>query len=121
MATKLIPSDLFQKELKRLARKFPAVLKEVETLSQALEDDQRPGDKIPNIAFYEAYKVRLKNSSAKKGKSGGFRVIYYVYIADTVVLLTIYSKSEQDNISSEAIQSLIDDNIPDEPESDKSL
>jgi mRNA-degrading endonuclease RelE of RelBE toxin-antitoxin system len=59
------------------------------------------------------YKVRLKNPSASKGKSGGFRAIYYVQLADLVVLLTIYSKTEQVDIPAEAIQDIIND-LPDE-------
>ena len=117
MTTKIIPSNRFQKELKRLARKFPAVIVEVETLSKTLASDERPGDKIPNVASYETYKVRLKNPSASKGKSGGFRVIYYVRIADTVVLLSIYSKTEQENIAPEAILSIIETTAPENNES----
>lgn len=48
-------------------------------------------------------KVRLAITSKRKGKSGGARVITYVVLfaqADTEVkLITIYDKSEQENIS----------------------
>jgi mRNA-degrading endonuclease RelE of RelBE toxin-antitoxin system len=117
MPTKAIVPPFFKKELQRLFRKYPAVLDEFESLRLAIEKDERPGDKIPNVG-YDVYKERLKNPSAKKGKSGGFRVIYYVYIEDTVFFLSIYSKSEQENISPEAIQDLIDE--LDLPESDES-
>jgi mRNA-degrading endonuclease RelE of RelBE toxin-antitoxin system len=29
-------------------------------------------------AKYQIFKVRLKNSDTRKGKSGGYRVIYYL-------------------------------------------
>jgi hypothetical protein len=46
----------------------------------------------------------LKN----KGKSGGARVITYVVVDDTVVfLLTIYDKSELDNISDIELKAMI--------------
>jgi hypothetical protein len=46
----------------------------------------------------------LKN----KGKSGGARVITYVVVDDTVVfLLTIYDKSEPDNISDIELKAMI--------------
>jgi len=54
-------------------------------------------------------KVRLANPSAQKGKSGGFRVIYYVRLGDRVVLLTIYAKSDQPDISPQDIIALLDD------------
>ena len=43
--------------------------------------------------------IYLEISSKGKGKSGGARVITYVYVAKTTIyLLTIYDKSEQDSI-----------------------
>ena len=52
---------------------------------------------------YRLRKVRLAITSKGKGKSGGARVITYTVIfaqADTEVkLITIYDKSERDNIS----------------------
>jgi len=93
-------------ELKRLERKYPGVLDEVGKLISRLEADERPGDKIPNVG-HDVYKVRLKNPAARKGKSGGFRVIYYVRIAEHIVLLTIYSKSQQTDIDLETIRQLI--------------
>ncbi len=91
-----------------MARKYPLVLLEIEKLVQELKDDNRPGDIIPNVG-YEVYKVRLANPSAQKGKSGGFRVIYYVRLADNVALLTIYSKGDYEHIPINRIQSLIED------------
>ena len=70
-----------------------------------LQDDERPGQRIPGVG-YAVYKVRLPNRSARRGKSGGFRVIYYAQIADTVTLLAIYSKSEDVDISIKEIQQL---------------
>ena len=70
-----------------------------------LQDDERPGQRIPGVG-YAVYKVRLPNRSARRGKSGGFRVIYYAQIADTVTLLAIYSKSDDVDISIREIQQL---------------
>ncbi len=47
-------------------------------------------------------------SSKGKGKSGGARVITYVYIqSETVYLLSIYDKSDDENISDSEIRDLI--------------
>ena len=40
--------------------------------------------------------------------SGRFRVIYYVQFADHVILLTIYSKTEQTDISSDKIREILE-------------
>ena len=58
---------------------------------------------------YEAYKVRLPNRSARRGKSGGFRVIYYERETTLVLLLIVYSKTERSDIPNEAIIRLIDE------------
>lgn len=108
MTIKVDFTPLFDKELKRLSRKFPLVIDETETLVDQLESGEQPGDKIPNVG-YDVYKVRLRNPSAGKGKRGGFRVIYYVRVAEHIILLTIYSKSQQEDVSMESIRRVIDD------------
>jgi len=35
-------------------------------------------------------KVRLRNSDAQRGKSGGYRVIYYLKTKAKIILVTIY-------------------------------
>ncbi len=66
---------------------------------------QRPGQRIPRVG-YEVYKVRLPNRAARRGKSSGFRVIYYAQLGDLITLLTIYSKFEESDISTREIQQL---------------
>jgi len=108
MPTKIELPRLFLRELRNLAKKYPAVLKQFERLSDQLKNDERPGDKIPGVG-YDVYKVRLPNPSAQRGKSGGFRVIYYVQLADSILLVTIYSKTMQSDISPDKIRRLLDD------------
>lgn len=56
---------------------------------------------------YTVFKVRLKNSNIQKGKSGGYRVIYYVKTADRIILATIYSKSDVADVDAEVIEDAI--------------
>jgi len=45
------------------------------------------------------YKIRIAGSGTNKGKSGGARVITYVFLANAIIYLTdIYLKSEYDTI-----------------------
>ncbi len=61
------------------------------------------------------YKVRLAVKSKGAGKSGGFRVITYLVrrqIPDiTVYLLTMYDKSEEENVPKEVLEKLVKDNF----------
>ena len=75
MTTQVDIADSFNKALRRLARKYPSVAGTVDELIAQLETDDRPGVKMTGIGA-AVYKVRLPNRSARRGKSGGFRVIY---------------------------------------------
>ena len=54
------------------------------------------------------YKIRLAIASKQKGKSGGARVITNFVIADaTVYLLSIYDKSEKENLTDKELDELL--------------
>ncbi|MCU0475365.1 MAG: type II toxin-antitoxin system RelE/ParE family toxin [Anaerolineae bacterium] len=108
--TRVFLSAYFIDALKRLRKKYPAVVTEVKSLVLRLESGDFEGDKIQGIGF-DAYKVRLPNPSANRGKRGGFRVIYFVRMSDQVILLIVYSKSERTDVSLTAVRQLIQDAI----------
>ena len=67
--------------------------------------DPKQGVAIGN----ECYKIRLAIASKGKGKSGGARLITNIVVSDTVVyLLTIYDKSEKENITDRELRELLD-------------
>lgn len=99
----IIPS--FLKELKKLVKKYPSLKQEYLDLISSLEENPIQGVKLSN----NCYKVRVAIKSKGKGKSGGARVITLVTIVDeTVHLLSIYDKSEQDTISDKRLKELLD-------------
>lgn len=54
------------------------------------------------------YKIRLAIKSKGKGKSGGARVITnFVVINDAVYLLSIYDKSDKENLSDKELNELL--------------
>ena len=54
------------------------------------------------------YKIRLAIASKNKGKSCGARVITYALIENnTIFLITIYDKSEQEDISDKELATLL--------------
>lgn len=105
--TRVDRSDKFEKELQALARKYRKVIETVAELIGDLERGERPGDQIPGVGL-PTYKVRLPNVSARRGKSGGFRTIYYVKVEDHVILLTIFSKTDIENLTVAKIRGLVD-------------
>jgi len=94
----------FDREAKRLAKKFPSLKNEITELIGSLETNPFQGDALGN----HSYKIRLAIASKGKGKSGGARVITCIKIMQqTVFLISIYDKSEQEDISGNEIKSLI--------------
>ena len=106
MPTRVDIKHRFRRRTKTLGRKYPSVTDDVRQLVSRLESDERPGQLVPGVG-YTVYKVRLPNRAARRGKSGGFRVIYYVQFRDRVVLLTIYSKTDDTDISAAEIRRLV--------------
>ena len=100
----VIPSEKFKKEAKRLINKFPSLKKELADLSATLTTGPEAGTPLGNNTF----KIRLAIKSKGKGKSGGARVITYLVTEEKeIYLLTIYDKSEFDNVDDKTIKSII--------------
>nr|WP_242036671.1 type II toxin-antitoxin system RelE/ParE family toxin [Leptolyngbya sp. FACHB-321] len=73
---------------------------------EQLQTGELPGDCITGVN-YTVFKVRLKNSNIQKGKSGGYRVIYYIKTVDRIILATIYSKSDLADVDTQVIEDAI--------------
>lgn len=54
---------------------------------------ETPGDRLQGIK-QSVFKVRVPNRDARRGKRGGYRLLYYLPLSNRVVLLTIYSKTD---------------------------
>lgn len=108
MPTRVIIIPECNKQIKQLKKKFPLITDEVRDLLDVLEADERPGDLIPNIG-QTVYKVRLTNKSSQRGKSGGFRAVYYVQLRDKIYLINVYSKTDQSDISTQRIMDILAD------------
>lgn len=93
----------FEKQLKRLSKKYKSLPKDLAVLVKQLEENPTIGTPLGN----NCYKIRLAISSKGKGKSGGARVITFVIITDKEVYLAdLYDKSEQENISDKRLKEL---------------
>ncbi|MBT0812248.1 type II toxin-antitoxin system RelE/ParE family toxin [Litoribacter ruber] len=100
MSFSLILTELFQKQAKKLSKKYISLKDDLERLGEELLQNPTKGISLgQNI-----YKVRLPISSKGKGKSGGARVITLVKITEEqVFLVCIYDKGKIDNLTKEEI------------------
>ncbi len=96
----------FTRLAQKLQRKYARTLFVVEKLADQLEAGNTPGDRIQGLSKV-VYKVRLPNPDANRGKSGGYRVIYYIKTTDSIILLLIYAKVAVENVSVALIEEAI--------------
>jgi mRNA-degrading endonuclease RelE of RelBE toxin-antitoxin system len=95
----------FDKQLKKLSKKYPSLKIEFASLIEILEKDPIQGVSLGN----NCYKIRLSIASKGKGKSGGARVITNIVVdKKNVYLLSIYDKSKKDNITDIELSMLLD-------------
>jgi len=96
MSYEIISIPKFEKELKRLSKKYPSLKTEFIHLVNSLKEKPDEGEALGK----ECYKIRLSIASKGKGKSGGARIITCLQVTGKIVyLLTIYDKSEKENIT----------------------
>lgn len=97
----------FEKDVKKLKKKFSKIRDDLVKLVNALSQNSELGIDLGSDIF----KIRIPNSSIPTGKSGGFRVITYYKKDDTLYLVTIYSKTEQDNIITDKLRQIVKEEI----------
>lgn len=96
--------EVFEKQAKRLIKKYNSLTGELYTLIKELKENPEKGTPLGRNCF----KIRLAIASKGKGKSGGGRIITHFVVAnDTVYLLTIFDKSETENITNKELSELL--------------
>jgi mRNA-degrading endonuclease RelE of RelBE toxin-antitoxin system len=96
----------FDKNLKKLAKKYPSLKAEFIDLVNSLKQDPQQGKPLGK----NCYKIRLAVASKGSGKIGGARVITNLVIsAHIVYLLTIYDKGDKDSLSDKELKELLKD------------
>lgn len=104
MSFRVFTISVFDSQAKRLSKKYPSLKSEIANLIDLLEDNPKLGEPLGK----DCYKIRIPIQSKGKGKSGGTRVITNVYVSgQAVYLLSIYDKSEKQNLTNTELISLL--------------
>jgi mRNA-degrading endonuclease RelE of RelBE toxin-antitoxin system len=98
----------FKRNLRALSKKYRHIRSDVEPVIEQIEAGDFVGDQIPGTG-HTIFKVRVRNSDIRKGKSAGYRLIYCLKTPADAVLVTVYSKSEQSDISSARIRRIVNE------------
>jgi mRNA-degrading endonuclease RelE of RelBE toxin-antitoxin system len=107
MSLNVIFPNRFTRRANRIARKHPSLTKEIRKLTEQLAQGNKPGTRMQNVGA-RVFKVRLPNPSGQSGKSGGFRVAYYVG-TDEIMLLAVCVKPKCDEVESAQIRTILRD------------
>ena len=104
MSYNIIATPEFLKEAKKLGKKYRSLKEDLAVLIEELQQNPTLGTALAD----NCHKIRLAIKSKGKGKSGGARVITHLFIKnETVYLLSLYDKSEQNSISDKEIKDLL--------------
>ena len=96
----------FRRNLRNLSKKSRQIRSDIQPVIEQIQAGNFLGDQIAGIG-YTVLKLRVKNSDIQKGKSGGYRLIYQVESPTNVLLITIYSKLDQEDISANQIRDIL--------------
>ena len=94
----------FRRELKRLVKKYPSLLKDIKNLGEQVLENPTLGTALGR----NTYKIRLSITGKSGGKSGGGRVITCLKIEDdTIFFMSIFDKSEKSSLSDKELTELL--------------
>ena len=106
MSFNIVVSSSFEREVKALKKKYPSLKADISGLIDLLQENPFTGKSIGK----DCYKIRLAITSKGKGKRGGARVLTCVKVVNnTLILLSIYDKSDKDTISDNELVSLLEE------------
>jgi mRNA-degrading endonuclease RelE of RelBE toxin-antitoxin system len=108
MSFKFFLTSRFDQAVRRLKKRFPKINSDLEKAFSSIEENPEIGLVIPDDFMIR--KLRVSSIDMKRGKSGGFRLLYKLIAKEDnevrAVLLHIYAKSDQADVSSTFLETL---------------
>jgi mRNA-degrading endonuclease RelE of RelBE toxin-antitoxin system len=118
MSFKFRVTHRFERGVKKLKRRYPKITKDLAKAFEQIEDKPEIGVVIPND--YSIRKIRVASTDMKRGKSGGFRLLYKLLFDEnedntlSATILFIYAKTDQSDVSDTFLELLDEDMDEDE-------
>jgi len=100
----------FKRNLRALSKKYRRIRSDIQPIIERLQRHDIIGNQIPEM-HHTIFKVRIRNSDIRKGKSSGYRLIYYIRTSTNIVLITVYSKLEQADVSTGQIRRIVSEYV----------
>lgn len=97
----------FDRAAKHLYKKYRRLKEDLSSLATLLSGNPFAGVAIPGFS-HAVWKIRLASTDMQSGKRGGYRVVYALDLEkNRCILLYIYAKAEQANITQAEIEDLL--------------
>ena len=99
----------FKKSVKRLKKRHRNINKDMHLAISTLTTNPYLGQIIQGASGIR--KLRVRNTDLKKGKSGGYRLLYYAVDEPSQILylLLVYVKSDKADVTQRELKSLLDE------------
>ena len=109
VTSKFVFLPSFDRAVKRLKKQYRHITDDLIAALEAVESNPQIGSVIPRD--YAVRKLRVSSRDLRRGKSGGFRLLYKVENADDadtiVYVLLVYAKTDQADVSLMQLQTLM--------------
>ncbi len=98
----------FDQEVKQLQKRYRRIGEDLRDLIADILESGYRGDRLPHTGA-AVYKLRARNRSAQRGKSGGFRILYTPQGAEMMLFIHIYSKSDKAGVTAGEVRRILRD------------
>ena len=113
MTSEFYLTPRFDRSVRKLKKRHPKINTDLVSAFTELEENPEAGIVIPNDFMIR--KLRVASTDMLRGKSGGFRLLYKLIAKNSedlrIVLLFIFSKTDQADIPSAFLETL-DEDVP---------
>jgi len=99
MSYLIVLAGSFKSSLCKLKKRYRRIKEDIKPEIEELTRDPRKWPVMPGARGVR--KARVSNSDANKGKSGGYRLLYFVedQPRKVIYILWVYSKSDMSNVA----------------------
>lgn len=109
MSYEIYLDDHFKRAVKHYKKRYPSVVEDVTKVVEELQQVPTKGKVVPG--WKGVRKIRVDNSDITKGKSGSYRLLYYVINqpAKRLILLSLLAKNEREDFEKKEVLGILRD------------
>lgn len=107
MSYDVVLTASFKRSLKPLQKRYPRVKQDVRIAIRTILETPHLGVVISGSGGVR--KLRLRNSDLRRGKSGGYRLLYLLeeLPSPRIYLILLYAKSDREDVTRQELQELL--------------